>query len=44
MVPEMRSTYGGGCDTNLGQGEVPEETGECADLQFAVHAPPGQNN
>lgn len=40
MVPEMRSTYAGGCEDFLDAGTVPEEKGECADLQFAVHAPP----
>ena len=40
MVPEMRSTFAGGCEEHLDPGITPEEPGECADLQFAVHLPP----
>lgn len=40
MVPEMRSTFAGACEDFLDAGTVPEEQGECADLQFAVHTPP----
>lgn len=38
-VPEMRSTFAGACEDFLEAGTVPDEQGECADLQFAVHAP-----
>lgn len=40
MVPEMRSTFAGGCEHFLDAGTVPEEAGECADQQFAVHPSP----
>ena len=40
MVPEMRSTFAGGCEEHLDQGITPEQLGECADLQFAVHLAP----
>lgn len=40
MVPEMRSTFAGGCEEHLDQGITPEQPGECADLQFAVHLAP----
>ncbi len=40
LVPEMRSTFAGGCEHHLEAGVTPEEPGECADLQFAVHLAP----
>jgi hypothetical protein len=40
MVKEQRSTFAGGCMVDLEPGVVPENPGECADLQFAVF-PPG---
>lgn len=39
MVPEMRSTFAGGCEYNLDPGVTPENPGECSDLQFAIHFP-----
>jgi hypothetical protein len=40
LVDEMRSSFAGGCEDFLEAGTVPEEPGECADLQFAVHPSP----
>jgi hypothetical protein len=40
QVPEMRSTFAGGCEENLDQGITPENPGECSDLQFAVYLAP----
>ena len=35
-MPEMIRSFEGGCEVNLPAGAVPEQPGECADLQFAV--------
>jgi len=42
LVREQRSTFGGGCDTDLPPVRDPTAVGEleCSDLQFAVFPPP----
>jgi hypothetical protein len=35
-MPEQIKTFAGGCEVNLPAGMVPEELGECADVQFTV--------
>jgi len=40
MVNEQISTVGGGCDVELGIFvAIPEEVGECGDIEFAIHSP-----
>lgn len=40
MVNEQISSVGGGCEIELGTFiEIPDEVGECGDIEFAIHSP-----
>ena len=39
LVSQQISTFGVGCDVDLPPGTLPQNRGECADIQFAIHQP-----
>ncbi len=39
MIDEQLGSYAGGCLVFLHPPAIPDEVGECADIQFAVHLP-----
>ncbi|MFQ5709341.1 MAG: hypothetical protein ACE5HO_17930 [bacterium] len=38
-IDEQIGSFDGGCTAFLDPPEVPDEVGECADIQFSVHQP-----
>jgi hypothetical protein len=39
VVDVQTTSYAGGCETLLLPGDTPDDEGECAEIQFAVHQP-----